>query len=86
MTEGQRGETLRTLERLFGDRVKRRTPLEGETPRTEGAPASVLPINAEEVRVLVEVAGCFSVPLVALGGETAAEAAAEKAASLSVST
>ena len=35
-------------------------------------------MNAEEVRVLVEVAGCFSVPLVALGGETVAEAAAEK--------
>jgi FAD/FMN-containing dehydrogenase len=75
--EGPRENALRTLERVFGDRVKRR-PVRGERPGTEGALVSVVPMNAEEVRFLAEVAGRFSVPLVALGGETVAEAAAEK--------
>jgi len=77
MTEARHEEALKTLEQSFGDRVKR-GPVRGEVLSTEGALASVLPMNAEEVRLLAEVAGRFSVPLVALGGETVAEAAAEK--------
>ncbi len=77
MTEDQREDALRTLEQSFGERLKR-GPVGGEGVGTEGALASVLPMNAGEVRFLAEVAERFSVPLVALGGETAAEAAAEK--------
>jgi FAD/FMN-containing dehydrogenase len=77
MTEARLEETLRTLEQSFGDRLKQ-GPARGKRPGTEGALASVLPMNAEEVRLLAEVAGRFSVPLVALGGETATDAAAER--------
>jgi hypothetical protein len=56
------------LEQSFG--VRRL----GEEPGTEGVLASVRPMNAGEVRFLAEVAERFSVPLLALGGETAAEA------------
>ena len=77
MTEAQLEEALRTLEQPFGDRVKR-GPVRADGPSTEGALASVLPMDAEEVRLLAEVAGRYSVPLVALGGETTADAAAQK--------
>jgi len=77
MTEARIEEALRTLEQVFGDRVKR-GPVRGERPGTEDALASVLPMNADEVRFLADVAGRFSVPLVALGGETVAEGAAGK--------
>ncbi len=77
MTEAQHEDALRTMEQLLGDRVKRGLVV-GDEPSTEGALASVLPMDAEEVRLLAEVAGRYSVPLVALGGKTAADAAAEK--------
>ena len=77
MTEAQREDALRALEQSFGDRV-RRGPVRGESLGTEGALASVLPMSAEEARFLAEVAGRFSVPLVAVGGETTTEAVAEK--------
>jgi FAD/FMN-containing dehydrogenase len=77
MTEAQHGDALRTMEQLLGDRVKRGLVV-GDEPSTEGTLASVLPMDAEEVRLLAEVAGRYSVPLVALGGKTAADAAAEK--------
>src|SRR5215212_8171384 len=77
MTEAQREDALRALEQSFGDRV-RRGPVRGESLGTEGALASVLPMSAEEARFLAEVAGRFSVPLVAVGGGTTTEAVAEK--------
>jgi FAD/FMN-containing dehydrogenase len=77
MTEAQHEEALKTLEQSLGDRVKR-GPVQGEGLDTQGALASVLPMDAGEVRSLAEVAGRYSVPLVALGGETVAEVAAEK--------
>jgi FAD/FMN-containing dehydrogenase len=77
MTETRREEALRALEQSFGDRVKR-GPVSEEELGSEDALASVLPMNAEEVRSLAEVAERFSVPPVALGGGTIAEAAAQK--------
>jgi FAD/FMN-containing dehydrogenase len=77
MNEARREEALRVLEQSFGDRIKR-SPLRGEGLGTEGALVTVLPMSAEEVRLLAEVAGRFSVPLVALGGETATDAEAER--------
>ena len=77
MTEAQHEEALKTLEQSLGDRVKR-GPVRGEGLDTQGALASVLPMDAGEVRSLAEVAGRYSVPLVALGGETVAEGTAEK--------
>jgi FAD/FMN-containing dehydrogenase len=73
MNEAQREDALRTLEQSFGGRLKQ-GPARGKRPVTEGALASVLPMNAEEVRLLAEVAERFSTPLVALGGEMATDA------------
>jgi FAD/FMN-containing dehydrogenase len=70
-------EALRTIEETFGDRLKRRPSREGESAH-EGALASVLPVNPEEVEFLAKVAERYSVPLVALGAETAYEPVAEK--------
>jgi FAD/FMN-containing dehydrogenase len=77
MTEARLEEALRTLEQVFGDRLKR-GPVQGEGSGTEDALASVLPMNAEEVRFLAEVAGRSSVPLVALGAGTAPEGGAQR--------
>jgi hypothetical protein len=55
MSEDQREETLITLEQQFGNRVKR-GPIRGEEPGTEDVLASVLPMNAEEVELLAQVA------------------------------
>jgi FAD/FMN-containing dehydrogenase len=69
-------DALKTLEHSFGDRVKR-GPVWGEGLDTEDALASVLPMNAEEVRLLAEVAGRYSVPLLALGAGTASTPGSE---------
>src|SRR5687768_6877423 len=81
MTEARREEALRALEQSFGDRIKR-GPVSDDDLDSEDALASVLPMNAEEVRFLAKIAKRFSLPLVALGGGTIAEAAAEKASIL----
>ena len=47
MTKAQHHDALRTLEQVFGDRVKR-DPVSGKGLGTEDALASVLPINAPE--------------------------------------
>ena len=77
MSEDQREEALRALEQSFGERVKR-GPIRAEEPGTEEALASVLPMSAEEVELLAQVAARHSVPLVALGAGTAPESGAEK--------
>jgi FAD/FMN-containing dehydrogenase len=77
MSVDQREEALRALEQQFGDRVKR-GPIRGEELSTEEVLASVLPMSAEEVDLLAQVAARHSVPLVALGAGTAPESGAEK--------
>jgi FAD/FMN-containing dehydrogenase len=77
MSVDQREEVLRVLEQSLGDRVKR-GPIRGEELSTEEVLASVLPMSAEEVDLLAQVAARHSVPLVALGAGTAPESGAEK--------
>ena len=77
MSEDQREEILRTLEQSFGDRLKR-GPVREKEPGTEDALASVLPMNAEEVEFLAQVAASYSVPLLALGAGTAPQSGAQK--------
>jgi FAD/FMN-containing dehydrogenase len=77
MSEDQREEALRVLERSFEDRLKR-GPIRGEEHDTEDVLASVLPMNAEEVKLLAQVAARYSIPLLALGAGTALESGAQK--------
>lgn len=76
MTEAFHDEALRTLGETFEDRIKRRLVQrrrsDGEGGQdTEVHLAFVLPVSAEEVQVLAEVAERHSIPLVALGAGTA---------------
>jgi FAD/FMN-containing dehydrogenase len=64
---------LTALEEVFGDRLKRRPP-ETMGRASDGALASVFPTSAEEVALLARTADRYSVPLAALGAETAPEA------------
>jgi FAD/FMN-containing dehydrogenase len=66
---------LRTIGEVFGDRLKRREAR--ETPHG-GALASVLPMSAGEVELLARMAESHSIPLVALGAETAFETRSEE--------
>src|SRR5215207_8903041 len=66
---------LRTIEEVFGDRLKRRQSREASAG---GALASVFPVSAEEVEILARLAQRHSVPLVALGAETAIETRSEE--------
>lgn len=66
---------LAAIEEVFGDRLKRKTPEQRNT--SDGALASVFPTSAEEVGLLARTAERYSVPLVALGAETAPETPAE---------
>jgi FAD/FMN-containing dehydrogenase len=68
---------LRDIEEVFGDRLKRAESVPPGVPDVGVALASVSPIDAEEVKFLAEVAGRYSVPLVALGGGTASKADVE---------
>jgi FAD/FMN-containing dehydrogenase len=68
---------LRDIEEVFGDRLKRAKSASPGVPDVGDALASVSPIDAEEVKLLAEVAGRYSVPLVALGGGTASKADVE---------
>ncbi len=61
---------LGAIEEVFGDRLKRRQP---GRPAPGGALASVFPTSAEEVALLARLADRYSVPLAALGAETAPE-------------
>ena len=77
MSEDQHEETLRTLEQSFGNRLKW-GQIRGEEPGTEGVLASVLPMDAEEVELLAQLAARHSVPLVALGAGTAPESGVQR--------
>ncbi len=66
--EGVREEALVAIEEVFGDRLKRRQP---GSPGPDGALASVFPTSPDEVAILVRLAGRYSLPLTALGAETA---------------
>ena len=62
-------EAFEALERVFGERIRRRRLPEGESEA--GTLATVLPMRAEEVVILADVAERYSISLVALGAETA---------------
>ena len=68
--EAPHERALRDIEEIFGDRLKRGSAPPG-VPDAGGALASASPMSAEEVELLAEVAGRYSVPLVALGAGTA---------------
>ncbi len=68
---------LRDIEEVFGDRLKRAESAPPGVPDVGEALVSVSPIDAEEVKLLAEVAGRYSLPLVALGGGTASKADVE---------
>lgn len=76
MTEASHEEALRTLMEVFEHRIarrlvrRRRLIREGQ-PEAEGPLAFVLPVSAEEVQLLAQVAERHRVPLVALGAGTA---------------
>jgi glycolate oxidase len=59
---------LGAIEEIFGDRLKRGQP---GRPAPDGALASVFPTSADEVALLARLADRYSVPLAALGAETA---------------
>jgi FAD/FMN-containing dehydrogenase len=60
---------LAAIEEVLGERLKRQNPDQGFT--SDGALASVFPRSAEEVGLLARTTERYSVPLVALGAETA---------------
>jgi FAD/FMN-containing dehydrogenase len=64
---------LRDFENVFGDRLKRGGPAPLGVPDAGDALASVSPMSVEEVKLLAEVAGRHSVPLVALGAGMASK-------------
>src|SRR5215204_3181971 len=64
---------LRDIEEVFGDRLKRAESAPPEVSDAGDALGSVSPLSVEEVKLLAEVAGRYSVPLVALGGGTASK-------------
>ena len=66
--EGVREEALVAIEEVFGDRLKRRQP---GSPGPDGALASVFPTSPDEVALIARLADRYSLPLTALGAETA---------------
>jgi FAD/FMN-containing dehydrogenase len=65
--ESPHERALRDIEEIFEDRLKRGGPAPPGVPDAGDALASVSPMSAEEVKLLAEVDGRYSVPLVALG-------------------
>jgi len=70
-------EALAVIEEVFGDRLKRR-PQGSMGSASDGALASVFPTSAEEVVLLARTAYRYSVPLLALGAETASQTPAKE--------
>jgi FAD/FMN-containing dehydrogenase len=68
---------LAAIEKVFGDRLKRRSR-GSKASASDGALASAFPTSAEEVVLLVDVAERYSVPLAALGAETAPQTPAKE--------
>jgi FAD/FMN-containing dehydrogenase len=68
---------LRDIEEVLGDRLKRVESAPPGVPDIEDTLASVSPMNAEEVKLLADEAGRYSVPLVVLGAGTASKADVE---------
>src|SRR5215210_5892854 len=75
--ESSHEQALREFEEVFGDRLKRGGPDPPGVPDAGDTLASVAPMSAEEVKLLAEVAGRYSVPLVALGAGIASKADVE---------
>src|SRR5215210_4491198 len=71
--ESSHEQALREFEEVFGDRLKRGGPDPPGVPDAGDTLASVAPMSAEEVKLLAEVAGRYSVPLVALGAGMASK-------------
>jgi FAD/FMN-containing dehydrogenase len=71
--EALREGALKSIEEIFGDRLKRRPPGTARAA-SDGALASVFPTSAEEVALLTRTAERYSVSLTALGAETHPEA------------
>src|SRR5215207_8475535 len=71
--ESSHERALRDIEEAFGDRLKRGGPAPPGVPDAGDALASVSPMSVEEVKLLAEVAGRYSVPLVALGAGMASK-------------
>jgi FAD/FMN-containing dehydrogenase len=72
MNDVLHGEALESIERIFGERMKR-GPV-GEAGTRGEALAVVSPMNVREVELLAELAGRYSLPLAALGAGTALDA------------
>ena len=66
---------LGAIEGVFGDRLKRSKP---GRPAADGALASVFPASADEAALLARLAERYSVPLTALGAETAQDKPAKE--------
>lgn len=64
MEETPNREALKELRETFGDRLK------SEGQGSDGAVASVMPMNVEEMQIVSEVATRYSIPLVPLGAGT----------------
>ena len=71
--ESPHERALRDIEEAFGDRLKRGGPAPPGVPDAGDTLASVSPMSVEEVKLLAEVAGRYSVPLVALGAGMASK-------------
>jgi hypothetical protein len=71
--ESPHERALRDIEHVFGDRLKCGGPAPPGVPDAGDTLASVSPMSAEEVKLLAEVAGRYSVPLVALGAGMASK-------------
>src|SRR5215210_7479120 len=75
--ESPHERALRDLEEVFGNRLKRGGPAPPRVSDAGDALAYASPMSVEEVKLLAEVAGRYSVSLIALGGGTASKADVE---------
>src|SRR5215208_6225559 len=75
--ESPHERALRDIEEVFGDRLKRGGPAPPGLSDAGDALAYASPMSVEEVKLLAEVAGRYSVSLIALGGGTTSKADVE---------
>jgi FAD/FMN-containing dehydrogenase len=69
--ESPHERALRDIEEVFGDRLKHGGPTPPGVSDAGDALAYASPMSVEEVKLLADVAGRYSVPLVAIGAGTA---------------